>query len=243
MNHNLPPGTTPVPDDDLETTAQKLEILANVVEEGNSLALYTGLQLSAPKAHAKDAESMAQTHMTALELESYTEWKSNNTRLPPFDWENHQIPLPSSTPQNLKKYTRRAEAMDTVWNHTGARPEHASWLTFNLSSVLPLVKAVSRVQAAERQFQNDPLAGLGPMELAEIETVRTVVSIAEKTREREVQRMKRLTRSIARTTGILNSRMGELAGKARDGDEAEERDSVGGSGGSLAGGGVRLNSS
>ncbi|RJE22675.1 hypothetical protein PHISCL_04978 [Aspergillus sclerotialis] len=203
------PGTTPVPStaDDLETTAQKLEALANVVKEGNSLALYTGLKLSSPK--PRDAESIALSQMTPSELESYTDWKTRTTPVPPFDWEHNKTPIPTGA-QSEKKFTRRAEAMDVVWGYKGATPEHASWLTFNMPGTLPLVKAVSRVLTAQLHYQNDPLVHLGPMEVAEIETAKSIVRIAQGNRERELQRIRKATRSMTRSIEVLNSRMDSL---------------------------------
>lgn len=203
------PGTTPVPSttDDLETTAQKLEALANVVREGNSLALYTGLKLSSPK--PRDAEGIAVSQMTPSELETYTDWKAKTAPVPPFDWEHNKTAIPTGA-QSEKKFTRRAEAMDVVWGYKGATAEHASWLTFNMPGMLPLVKAVSRVLTAQLHYQNDPLVNLGPMEVAEIETAKSIVRIASANRERELQRIRKATRSMTRSIEVLNSRMDSL---------------------------------
>jgi hypothetical protein len=216
------PGATPAPGptDDLETTARKLEVLAEVVNEGNSLALFTGLELSTPR--PKDTESIAKSQMTPTELESYTDWKSKTVPMPPFDWENNKSPLPTAAARSLKKFARRAAAMDAVWAHDGATPEHASWLTFNMPAFLPLVKVVSRVQAAQKQYnQNDPLARLGPMEAAEIETARSAVYVAERNKERELQRIRQLTRSISRSADALNSRIARVE-KPEESQQPEE---------------------
>lgn len=214
MNHTEPctpvPGTTPVPDttDDLEATAQKLEALAKVVTDGNSLALFTGLQLSSPR--PRDAEGIAKSQMTPSERDAYENWKTNRVPVPPFDWERNKSALPGGRAQTVKKFTRRAEAMDLVWVHSGATAEHASWLTFNMVGTLPLVKAVTRVLATKKQFRDDPLSELSPMEAAEVETARTIVYIAERNRERELRRIRQLTRSISRSTGVLNARLATL---------------------------------
>lgn len=179
-----------------------------MVNEGNSLALFTGLKLSMP--NPKDAESMAKSQMTSVELGSYADWKSKTKPVHSFDWENNKTPLPSTGAQSLKKFTRRAAAMDVIWEHEGATPEHASWLTFNMTSLLPPVKAVSRVLAAQKQYQNDPLAQLSPMEVAEIDTAHSVVHVAERNKERELQRIRQLTRSISRSTVTINSRIARI---------------------------------
>lgn len=203
------PGTTPVPSptDDLETTAKKLEALADVVKQGSSLALYTGLKLSHPK--PRDAESIAVSQMTAVELECYNDWKSKTTPVPSFDWGNNKSAVPTGH-QSQKKFTRRAAAMDVVWGRDGATAEHASWLTTKMAFILPLVKAVSRVLTAEEHYRNDPMLKMGPMKAAEIETAKAIVYIAERNRERELQRIRGLTRSISRSTSVLQSRTAGL---------------------------------
>lgn len=203
------PGTTPVPNptDDLETTASKLEALADVVKQGSSLALYTGLKLSSPK--PRDAEAIAVSQMPPIELESYSNWKSKTTSVPSFDWENNKSSVPTGA-QSQKKFSRRAAAMDVVWGYKGATPEHASWLTSNMVAILPLVKAVGRVLIAQEHYRDDPMMKLGPMEAAEIETAKAIVYIAERNKERELQRIRKLTKSISRSTTVLQTRMAGL---------------------------------
>ena len=207
------PGTTPVPsaDDDLETTAQKLESLANVVREGNSLALYTGLKLSSPQ--PRNAEAVAISQMSPIEKESYTDWKSKTTPVPPFDWEQNSAPIPEGA-QSAKKMTRRAEIMDMIWERQCTTPEHASWLTYNMSGMLPLIKAISKVLTAQlqyqQQYQNDPLIQLGPMEAAEVETARSIIRVAQVNRQRELERIGKANKSITRAIEVLNSRVVDL---------------------------------
>ncbi|EAU31382.1 predicted protein [Aspergillus terreus NIH2624] len=215
----------PVPEDGdtLEETAAKLCELAKVVSEGNSVALWTGLQLSSSP-HARDPETMAKAQMTPQELTQYEAWQAvrqgrevggpeggSSGGLPAgvmraFDWDANLAPMPGA--QSEKRFRQRAAAMDVIWDHQCATPEHAVWLTFHMVEALPLVKAVTKVMNVKRHFgENDPYPGLTGMEVAELETVRKIVSVAERNRTRELERIRRLTRSINDAAATIRTRL------------------------------------
>lgn len=208
---------TPKPTDDLETTAHKLSVLANLVTTGNSLALHTGLTHSTAPTR-RDSESLARSQMSSPEIESYDHWKNRLVPLPTFDWVVNKAPLPSAAASTARKFTRRAAAMERAWSVPAgtASAEHAAWLTFNMAYALPLVTAVGRVLVAEEQGRADPLAHLGPMDVAEVETLRSLVGTAEKVRAGELQRVKRLNKSALESVAVLNKRVRELQGMGMD---------------------------
>ncbi|KAB8236091.1 uncharacterized protein BDW43DRAFT_20433 [Aspergillus alliaceus] len=218
----------PTDTDDLETTSRKMQDLARVVMEGNSLALWTGLRM-APKTSSRDPEASAKAQMALSEQELYERWeemqKTRNGRnendthpdkhkplvIPEFDWDKNKTSVPTGA-HSVRKFTQRAAAMDIVWGHQGATPEHASWLTFNMPSMLPLIKAITKISNIQKHIQDaDPLAGkLTDMEAAEIETVRRAVAIAEGNRIRELERIRKLAKSICESAAVLKSRAQEL---------------------------------
>lgn len=261
------PLALPSPTDDLETSATKLAALADTVQQGNSLALFTGLQGVTP--HMRDAETRARAQMTIEEREAYDGWKEGWYRLPVFDWEKNVAAVPGGA-ASWKKFGQRAASMDVIWgvgnegkdaddkqaaagvggedgNGRGglaqsragagadpnssntvpdvlhsrgpvtvtATPENASWLTFNMPVMLPLVNAVTRVLKAQKQAQQDPHAGLSDMEAAEMETVRKIVATVERNRSCELERIRRLTRSICQDAEILKSRVTFLESKRK----------------------------
>ncbi|KAF7176966.1 hypothetical protein CNMCM7691_004391 [Aspergillus felis] len=235
LGENLKILPVPSVNDDLETTAKKMRALAKVVSDGNSLALFTGLQMASQ--HLEDPKSLAVSQMTIDERVQYEAWqraRKNRTRKNPgdqdseeasnrggevpavdFDWVKNVAPVPDGA-QSLKKFTERAAAMDIIWDHQGATPENAAWLTFNLPAILPLVKAVCRVRTAERHRQNnrDPsMRRLTDMEVAEVETVRKIVSLAERNRTRELEKIRKLTRSITESAAVIKARVKSLEDK------------------------------
>ncbi|KAF7121958.1 hypothetical protein CNMCM5793_009512 [Aspergillus hiratsukae] len=235
LGENLKILPVPSVNDDLETTAKKMRALAKVVSDGNSLALFTGLQMASE--HSRDPESIAVSQMTPDERYLYEAWQksrkhrkrknpddqdseesSNRAGKVPavdFDWVKNVAPVPDGA-QSLKKFTQRAAAMDIVWEHQGATPENAAWLTFNLPAALPLVKAVCRVRNAEKHRQNNrdsSMRGLTDMEATEVETVRKIVSLAERNRTRELEKIRKLTRSITESAAVIKARIKALEDK------------------------------
>ncbi|PYH95305.1 hypothetical protein BO71DRAFT_449450 [Aspergillus ellipticus CBS 707.79] len=220
----------PVPTltDALEATSTKLTELAKVVEKGNSLALFTGLQLASQK--PRDPETVAKESLTTMELEQYESWKrmteshgnmhsgesrGETMKLPGFNWETNLAPVPQGA-QSMKKFTKRAAAMDIVFGHQGATPEHAAWLTSNMIFILPLIKAVTKVSNIGEHLEStkDPhMRGLTDMEVAELETVRKLLSIVDKNRNREMEKIHRLMRSINESMSVLKARAEALEKK------------------------------
>ncbi|KAA8641903.1 hypothetical protein EYZ11_002169 [Aspergillus tanneri] len=221
----------PVPEttDDLEVTCKKMQDLAKVVEEGNSLALYTGLKLASQQ--SRNPELIARTQLAPREREEYERWremKDNRNRnsdgnnednqynniimkLPDFDWDKNVAPVPQGS-RSLKKFKQRAEAMAQIWDHQGVKPEHASWLTFNMTALLPLVKAVTKISNIERHLeeQNPGICNRTDMEFAELETARNILAVAERNRAREMARIRKLMKSITESTTIMKTRIRAL---------------------------------
>ncbi|KAL3452910.1 hypothetical protein BJX65DRAFT_157348 [Aspergillus insuetus] len=191
----------PIPEDgdDLETTVGKVSCLAQVVDQGDSLALWTGMKL-APK-ELQDAESIATLQMTIEERHIYEAWKewatarkskypatttpttvagNSSTISQGASTSQGWFRLPDfnwdwnvcSVPegaQSLKKFTQRAAAMDIVFGHQGATPENTVWLTYNMALLLPLVKAVTKISNMERHFQENRSKNASLQGLSEME--------------------------------------------------------------------------
>ncbi|PLB35642.1 uncharacterized protein BDW47DRAFT_109906 [Aspergillus candidus] len=208
----------PIPEDgdDLETTAQKMEDLAKVAQGGNSLALSTGLKLAPPQ--PQNPEEIVMAEMTPQERTMYNAWKrsrepdrSSRDLLDPqlprtFDWDANVAPAPTGA-RSHKKFAERAAAMDLVWGHEGATPEHAAWLTFHRPNLLPLVNVIAKViRRTKHMKDHGPQSrGLSDMEAAELETIRQIVTVAERNRCRELERIRTMTRTIAESVTVIKS--------------------------------------
>ncbi|PYH78099.1 hypothetical protein BO82DRAFT_357691 [Aspergillus uvarum CBS 121591] len=212
----------PAATDDLKETLKKLQDLAEVATQGNSLALFTGLELVAPP--TRDLEKLAKEQMSPREVLLYETWKARKpdpnvegSLLPSFEWDANVAPVRQGA-HSLKKLTKRAAAMGVVFDHQGATPENAAWLTFHIPKTSPRVKAVSRILYCKQSLEQQSRAhsrGLAGMEAAELETIRKIVAVAEVNTNRELVRMRRLARLIKESASILKSRA-EALQKSRD---------------------------
>lgn len=198
----------PEPTDDLDTTARKLRELARVVTSGKSLAVATGYQQAA---HAtRDPEALARMSMTPSELEQFDAWKKG-LPMPPFDWAANRKAVPTGAQSQLRM-ERRAKAMDIIWGHEGGSAENASWLTSNMSYAIPLVVAVVRMHAAERELRGGQ-EELTEYELAEVQTSHKVVAIAMDNMNQVYRRLNEIARDINHSKEVIQAREHHIKAK------------------------------
>ncbi|QNC69630.1 hypothetical protein [Corynespora cassiicola bipartite mycovirus 1] len=198
----------PEPTDDLDTSARKLRELARVVTSGKSLAVATGYQHAAHE--TRDPEALARMSMTPSELEQFDAWKKG-LAMPPFDWSANRKAVPTGAQSQLR-FERRAKAMDIIWGHEGATAENASWLTSNMSYAIPLVVAVARMHAAERELRGGQ-EELTEYELAEVQTTHKVVAIAMDNMNQVYRRLNEIARDINHSKEIIQAREHHIKAK------------------------------
>lgn len=192
----------PTADDNLDDTARKLYSLADAVANGRSLTISAD-QSSLPT--RQTAESFAKERMLREEREHYEMWKEGTFPLPTFNWSFDTSPLP---PNSEKTFSQRAAAMDIIWKCGDATPENAVWLTNNLPAMLPLVKAINKLQSARAHLQKfDPLAKCSDAEFAEIQTLQLISTAVDANVAREKERLHRLFDSINQSQATLKERL------------------------------------
>ena len=192
--------------DDLEITARKMQSLASVISSGRNLSVGPG-HVSTPK-QKQTAEEFARERTTSSETTQYEAWKMGITQLPELDWYNNQVHVP---PEAMKTFSRRAVAMDIIWQRRDMALEHAAWLTINMPFLLPLVKAVTKILRAEEHLQRTQLhARLTDRDITEIEMLQLVNAAAEENVTRVRERLRTLTYSIHRSQAVLKNRISML---------------------------------
>ena len=114
-------------------------------------------------------------------------------------------------PNNLKTFSQRAAAMDIIWQREGTTPENAAWLTSFVPHMMPLVKAVSKLSTAEVHLNSHgPYSQLNEDDIAEIDTIRTIIATVEKNVARERERMRKLVEGINESNAIIRGRLASL---------------------------------
>ena len=195
----------PIEEDDLETTARKACSLADAIRDGCRITL-TSEVASFRRKH--NAEAFAKERMSVAELAQYEEWKEQRACLPEFDWLVNQTPVPSNAE---KTFSQRAAAIDLIWQRQGTTPENAAWLTANIPTILPLVKAVTKLLTAQIHLEkNDQLAQLGESEIAEIEALRHITAAIDRNLAREREKLRQLAERSKDAMAIVQGRLNSL---------------------------------
>ncbi|QUP79400.1 hypothetical protein [Botryosphaeria dothidea bipartite mycovirus 1] len=197
----MPYLAVPEPTDDLETTARKLAALSQVVEQGKSLAVRTGFRKAAHQ--HRDPVDLAKLAMTPAERRQYEVW-SAGVRMPDFDWGANRKEVPAGQ-GSQKRFEGRARAMGVIWGVDMATPENASWLTSNMNFALPLVIAVSKVEAARRELLGGGTE-LDEMELAEVQTAHKIVAVAMDNMNQVFARLRKISADINHSKDIIQAR-------------------------------------
>lgn len=163
----------PMAHDEVEVYLKKLRSVANIVACGGRLKL---TKLPASITDRYDPETVGKKSMSAVERSAFDAFQEDTT-LPPFDW---SMASPVQL-QSRKTFEERAAAMDVLWQHQGTTANNAAWLSQNMQHLLPLVKAMTKILAAERRFRDHE------NQIIEDETLRFISSDAKEF----VQRIKR----------------------------------------------------
>jgi hypothetical protein len=145
--------------------------------------------------------------MTGPETAQYDAWRMGLIRLPTFDWYLNRLPVALS---DVQTFSRRAIAMDIIWQRPGFAPEHAAWLGIHMDFLLPVVKAVTKVLGAAEQFQRDEYSDMTDRDIAEMEMLQLINSTADETVTREREKMRMLVDLIHRSQAVLTNRLNTL---------------------------------
>jgi len=138
--------------------------------------------------------------MPQQESEIWDEFLKGTIRLPAINWDVDIGETPTST-KGLQRAKRRAEALNRLYDSDKAQPSHSVWFTQQHPYCLPLVKAMARVIGAERQLgQTD---GANPSDLADLQTIRAVVSLSLQSNQRRKLMPKALGKNINRYIELL----------------------------------------
>ncbi|KAL8647638.1 MAG: hypothetical protein Q9210_005436 [Variospora velana] len=119
---------------------------------------------------------------------------------PSINWFTDIDPEPTSK-KPLKNASRRAQALNRLFDTDQARPGHAVWYTKQHPDFLPLVKAVARVFGAERDIDGGGPEGMVKAELQTINTILGVLGEVAKEGKEKVDGM-----VIARTNSLLGAK-------------------------------------
>ncbi|KAL4870311.1 hypothetical protein BDV12DRAFT_166128 [Aspergillus spectabilis] len=203
----------PQKEDDLETLLKKMKFMSDIVKRGGRIAEWTG----------QDPEVDAMARMTPAELSAYERWKTPSQnendqaheggppafKIPKFDWDKFVAPMKVTSPVLSERYRHRAAAMDIIFNHQGATPEHASWLMENVKHMRPLLRAVTKVHSIRTGWQGKYGATV------EVTVLREFLTAHKNHAAREALRIKQMLGEIERQKDVLHKYQNALEIKLR----------------------------
>ena len=134
--------SVPETQDNLKAMVQKLQDISEVVANGKSAAVHTGLAGT-----PLDPERQARSAMTPEELEEYQAWK-RGVPMPEIKWILHQdfVPVDAASRDRCQRHAR---AMNIAWKTNQAQACNAAWLHKNKAHVIPLLEAC--LKASDRR--------------------------------------------------------------------------------------------
>ena len=212
FNENQANGSTsmPVPEktDDLESTAKKLEALAQVVRQGKSLAEITDFKLSTHQ--RRDAQVIARERMTPSEIMQYDTW-AGGASMESFDWNICRSEVPLSV-RSATRFKRYALATQRIWKSSIPDEQNASWLFAHAAHLVPLITAVSKVISAERDLTGGQ-TDLSETDMAELQTIHKITATAMSNLNTISARLKAQSRSINYSRETLQARENSIQSK------------------------------
>lgn len=111
-------GSVPRLDDSVDEVLSKLTVILDAVRVGRSIAETTAYSAALHK--EGNAEMIARSQMLPQEYEAWTTFNDGLWRLPELDWDNDQLPPPTSA-KSLKVANRRTEALNRLYKTDRAR--------------------------------------------------------------------------------------------------------------------------
>ncbi|KAI2709143.1 hypothetical protein CBS147332_6202 [Penicillium roqueforti] len=169
--------STPKPADSLVETCDKVERLASIVRRGKSLAIHT--KNATPQ---RDAITDAKATMTALEIEQYEAYIRGDI-VPTVD----------------NRAVQFLHAAREICRNLQISPHATSQFIANFPWAMPLINAVMKVQASQQKYVDDQINRTeAEMELVELNTTRSIVTVAMKTLADEQQRVSEEQRRVDR---------------------------------------------
>ena len=185
--------------DDLSHLHAKLVAINDIILSGKSIAEVTNYQ--ATTIQNRNATDAAVANMPPSEHCYWMAFIDGTMRLTAMDWSSNREPAPTS-PETLKVYTRRAEALNRLYRTDQATEEHVAWITKHVPLRLPLVKAMARVIGAEIN-QRGGQTQLSATQYADLQTINRI--LREVSKITDVNRSTTLSRDMARAKEVLGA--------------------------------------
>lgn len=168
---------------DVFTPRLVLSDLDNITRElsaGRSVAIATGF-MSAVVLSQLDPIGAAKHALDRSEQLFWSKFQTDphsaRSRFPTIDWATSKVEIATSD-RSRKRFIRRAHALNIIYGTTVVDCANAKWFTLHHQLYLPFVKAVDRMQAAERITARSPQETYAAMIKIETACLKSVAGAA-----------------------------------------------------------------
>lgn len=145
--------STPQDGDSLEMLASKVDAISEVVNANRSIAVATNFKGLAY--HSLEPVSITIQGPTPLENDMYNDWKDGDYVLPLIDWQSMTEP-PSTGKDSRRRNKARLKALRIIFFCPEGTEQNLAYITKHCEdTVLPLVRAVARVEKAKRHLSGN----------------------------------------------------------------------------------------
>lgn len=139
--------------DSLEMLASKMEAISKVINANRSIAIATNFKGMAY--HSIDPVSIAMQGLTPPEKHTYEAWKADQCTLPHMDWQTMIEPAPNGN-DSQRRNKARLEALRIIYSYPEATRQNLAYITKHFQDMLlPLVRAVARIQKSKRHLSGN----------------------------------------------------------------------------------------
>nr|WMI40031.1 MAG: hypothetical protein [Rhizoctonia cerealis orthocurvulavirus] len=207
---NRPEEVLPVPEegDSLETLYRKADALAKIVEDGRSLAIYTGFKQTS--LGSVDPVEAARRSFTAAEERLWDAW-CEGSALPQPDW-NQAPSNPRESDGKREQLAKWAHALNIIYKRTDLEGRHVTQFKKELEPLIPLVTAMMGVISAKRGLLSGTTK-LTEMEMAEYQTARKIASTVSDETNKIMRAIKEATNRLHQRNQVLQERVRQLGNK------------------------------
>ncbi|RHZ49193.1 uncharacterized protein CDV56_106441 [Aspergillus thermomutatus] len=151
---------------------------------------------------AKKYTALAEA-MGPTEEMQYKAWRDGAAIAQP-DWETARKDVPTGN-KALARAKRRKVAINRIFSRDDLTEENVMWLHTERKYIIPLITAVEKVVSAERDLVGGQTE-LSEMELAEVQTLRRITSVAMGNLQRVYERRNILARKIHSAREVFQAR-------------------------------------
>ena len=200
-----------------------MSAISQVVNANRSIAVATNYKGMAY--HSLDPVDIAMQGSTPFEKDMFEAWKADKCALPAMNWESMAETAPTGK-SSQRRSKARFEALRIIYSYPQATEENLAYITKHFEDILlPLVRAVARIQGAKKDLAGNQDA-LSMEEWAEMQCEKEINTAARRVLQKLWCDINAQAASVRASLSILQVRHQASARLQSEGKEQEGQDDM-----------------